>query len=382
MGAKKKTTAPFSSVDADEGQPLAINTNDSITENQQNINAEDEVFRMDFLFRQYNDPNYLNTVSLTELFDTSYKPKTQVIANFLLSGVYLFVGSPKVGKSFFMAQLGYHVSMGIPLWEYPVHKSTVLYLALEDDYGRLQKRISKMFGIDETSEFYFATHSKNLNGGLEGQLQKFITEHPNTSLVIIDTLQKIRQFGGEKYSYSNDYEIITKLKKFNEQYDICILLVHHTRKQNADDSFDTISGTNGLLGAADGAFIMQKEKRTDNNAVLDIVGRDQQDQRLQLVFDRERCIWRLEKIETELWKEPIDPIFESVSRLVTIKSPQWSGSASELIECLKLEIQANALTRRLNIGVDRLFNEYGIRYESNRSHAGRTVKLTFIGSEA
>jgi hypothetical protein len=178
------------------------------------------------------------------------------------------------------------------------------------------------------------------------------------------------------------YSIITKLKKFNEQYDICILLVHHTRKQNADDSFDTISGTNGLLGAADGGIILQKEKRTGNTAVLDIVGRDQQDQRLQLVFDRERCIWRLEKIETELWKEPIDPVFESVSRIVSLESPQWAGSASELVESLKLEIQPNALARRLNIGADRLLNDYGIRYESSRSHAGRLVKFTLTTAKA
>lgn len=88
--------------------------------------------------------------------------------------------------------------------------------------------------------------------------------------------------GGEKYSYASDYDIVTKLKVFADQYNICILLVHHTRKQSAEDCFETISGTNGLLGAADGAFIMHKEKRTDNKAVLDIVGRDQQDQRLYL----------------------------------------------------------------------------------------------------
>ena len=36
-----------------------------------------------------------------------------------------------------------------------------------------------------------------------------------------------------------------------------------------DDKFDMISGTNGLSGAADGAFLLQKEKRTDGTATLD-----------------------------------------------------------------------------------------------------------------
>ena len=56
-----------------------------------------------------------------------------------------------------------------------------------------------------------------------------------------------------------------------------------------------ISGTNGLLGAADGAFLLQKERRADNAATLDISGRDQQDQRLYLKRDEERLVWELER---------------------------------------------------------------------------------------
>ena len=76
--------------------------------------------------------------------------------------------------------------------------------------------------------------------------------------------------------------MVGKLKRLADACGVCLLLVHHTRKQQADDKFDMISGTNGLLGAADGAFLLQKERRADNAATLDISGRDQQDQRLYL----------------------------------------------------------------------------------------------------
>ena len=150
-------------------------------------------------------------------------------------------------------------------------------LALEDDYARLQKRLSQMFGMEGSENFYFATKSKSLNDGLERQLVTFVTEHKDARLIIIDTLQKVREVGGDKFSYASDYEIVTKLKAFSDKYGICFLVVHHTRKMESSDSFDMISGTNGLLGAADGAFVMQKEKRTDNKAVLEVAGRDQQD---------------------------------------------------------------------------------------------------------
>jgi len=254
----------------------------------------------------------------------------------------------------------------------------VLYLALEDDYARIQSRLSKMFDVESSDNFYFATKSKTLNGGLEQQLTNFVLEHKDVNLIIIDTLQRIKEIGGEKFSYANDYEIVTKLKSFSDTHNICLLVVHHTRKMDSNDSFDMISGTNGLLGAADGVFFLQKEKRTDNKAKLEISGRDQQDLRLSLTFNRERCVWELKNIETDIWKEPNEPILESIASIMTKQQPQWNGTASDLIETLKLDMQPNVLTRKLNISMERLYREYEIQYKSIRSHNGRMIKLTLV----
>ena len=329
-------------------------------------------------FKQMNNPYYLHAKSLTNLYDEVYQPKAPVIENLLYSGTYLFVGAPKVGKSFFMAQLAYCISSGIELWNYKVNKGTVLYLALEDDYARLQHRLYTMFGECENENFYLATQSHQLNNGLDKKLEYFIDKHEGTKLIIIDTLQKIRELSGDKYSYANDYDIVTKLKKFADNFGVCLLLVHHTRKQQSDDCFETISGTNGLLGAADGAFLLHKEKRTASKALLDIVGRDQQDQRLHLEFNRERCIWELIKAENELWKLPDDPLLECVSKIVNLESAEWTGTATELISKLGLDISPNSLTRHLNVNADRLFNEYQISYESTRTHASRQIIFKLI----
>lgn len=324
------------------------------------------------------NPYYLQTISMTRLYDTVYAPKLPVIENLLYSGTYLFVGAPKIGKSFFMAQLAYHISSGIDLWSYKVNKGTVLYLALEDDQARLQKRLFRMFGTDENDNLHFATQSNQLGGGLVEQLEYFVSQHNDTKLIIIDTLQKVRETAGEKFSYANDYEVVTKLKQFSDRTGICLLLVHHTRKQTADDCFETISGTNGLLGAADGAFLLQKEKRTDLKALLDVVGRDQQDQRLHLLFNQEHCIWDLVKTETELWKEPDDPVLTAISKLVNKENPEWTGTATELTEKLNLDISPNSLTRRLNVKADRLLCENNIFYNNSRTHNGRQINFIYM----
>lgn len=375
--AQKKTTAPYPSVGADEEQSLKKFTKLSIatepTENKSPEPSFNEMFRK---MQRIYDPAYLPTVSMQDLYETVYPSRPPIIDGLLYAGTYLFVGAPKVGKSFLMAQIGYHVSTGLELWGSPVHQGAVLYLALEDDHRRLQDRLFRMFGTESADNLYFSIYAKQLGAGLEEQLKWFVQEHPDTRLIIIDTLQKVREPGGDTYSYASDYEVIAKLKAFADEHSICLLLVHHTRKQQAEDKFDMISGTNGLLGAADGAFLLQKERRTSNTATLDISGRDQQDQRLYLTRNEERLIWTLERAETELWKEPPDPVLAAIAALVTAEQPQWSGTATELVAALGLKMKPNALSMRLNVRAGKLQYEYGIRYESHRSHAGRTLSFT------
>lgn len=320
--------------------------------------------------------NSLMTISMNELYDNVFQNRPPIIEGLLYSGTYIFAGAPKVGKSFLMAQLAYHISTGQRLWEYEVHQGDVLYLALEDDYQRLQSRLFRMFGVEGTDHLHLTVQSKLISEGLEVQLEDFLKTHPETRVVIIDTLQKVREFSGDTYSYTSDYEVIGKLKEFADQKGICILIVHHTRKTPEGDQFEMISGTTGILGCADGAFLMRKEKRTDNSATLDIVGRDQSDQTLFLTKDPDRLLWMLDHAETELRKELPDPLVDAVIGLLCPEQPNWSGSATELVEALKLEMQPNALTKRLNVKAGVLAQQYHILYQNEHCRTGSKITLT------
>lgn len=117
MTAKEKMTAPIASVGADVEQPLQnFKTNQSIADlpskgNLQATNSAENTAKS----ANKKNPNDLETVSMMELYDTAYPPKLPIVDGLLYNGTYLFVGSPKIGKSFFMAQIGYHISKGLPL---------------------------------------------------------------------------------------------------------------------------------------------------------------------------------------------------------------------------------------------------------------------------
>lgn len=373
--AENEKTAPCVPTAIGTEQPSQMDCTNSITENAEDFNTDGYNYR-DFL-RKMTDPYYIHTMTLSELYDTVYESKPPIIDGLLYAGVYLFAGAPKVGKSFLMAQLAYHVSTGTELWGYSINKAEVLYLALEDDFARIQKRLYRMFGSEKNDNLLFATKVDSINGVLEQQLNAFQQEHPKVRLIIIDTLQKIREATND-YSYANDYLVMSKLKEFAYSHGICLLLVHHTRKQKSDDTFDTISGTNGLFAAADGAFILYKDKRTANTAALEISGRDQQEQKLILAKNPDALYWELQSKETELWKEPPEPLLEAIAKFVTADNPDWAGTATELLEKTGVDVPVNSITKRLNINAGRLYDEHGIVYKNSRTHEGRRIELHYI----
>ena len=201
MTGNEKTTALIPSVGADGGQPPHDSTNQSIPHETCESNPlEKNIEEMREKIRRMKDPHYLHTVSMTELYQTAYKSRPPIIDGLLYAGAYILAGAPKIGKSFLVAQLAYHVSTGQRLWGYEVHQGTVLYLALEDDFQRIQSRMFMMYGVADTASLHFATAANKIGNGLDEQLENFIKEHPDTKLVIIDTMQKIREAGGEAYS--------------------------------------------------------------------------------------------------------------------------------------------------------------------------------------
>ena len=377
MSKAKETTALSPSVGADGGQPsktYTLSIAETDAEFNENFSDSPDFFQK---LQRAQDPDFLNTVSYNELMEETLPSRRAVIEGLLGTGVYMLVGAPKIGKSFMVALIAYRVSTGTDLWGYRVHGGTVLYLALEDDKKRLQERMARMFGVEGCDNLHFATHAGQVGQNLDKQLKNFLREHPDTVLVIVDTLQKVREITTEGYSYASDYDVMTSLKQLADSYNICLLLVHHTRKQPAGDNFEMISGTNGLLGGSDGALLMKKENRTDLTATLELSSRDQPEQKLYITKNPESLIWELDHAETEPWKEPPDPILEAVAKLVTPQAPYWEGTPTELVTVLGLPDQSNRLTRHLNVKAGRLMEEYGIAYENKARHTGRRITLRY-----
>ncbi len=212
------------------------------------------------------------TIDGQTLMSTPLRPMNFIISTFLSQGLHILAGLPKVGKSWLALWLSVMVAKGDPIWGMEVKKGTTLYLCLEDSTLRIQNRLFEITE-DAPDTVHFCTQAMTVTSGLTEQIESFLAQHPDTSLIIIDTLQMIRSSNYDN-TYANDYRDLSVLKKLADHHSIAILLIHHLRKEISDDVFNRISGTTGVQGAADTCFILSEENRGSTRAKLFCVGRD------------------------------------------------------------------------------------------------------------
>jgi RecA-family ATPase len=109
--------------------------------------------------------------------------------------------------------------------------------------------------------------------------------------VVIDVLARFRKVGSGNKSYEADYEAIAELQKIASETGVAILVIHHTRKGEADDPIDAVSGTLGLAGAADAVLVI--DRKNDGNVRLYGRSRDVDEIDKAMEFNRETCRWTI-----------------------------------------------------------------------------------------
>ena len=319
----------------------------------------------------------LNTVDAETLLYQPLEKPGFVVDGLIPTGLSLFCGAQKIGKSWLMLKLCLCVSEGRPLWELTTTPGDVLYLCLEDTFYRIQDRLFRLTDkVGEASErLHFAVASCKLTDGLVNQLEEYLKEHPGTRLIVIDTLQKVRTASKDN-AYANDYGDISLLKEFADRHTLTVVVVHHIRKQGDSDVFNRVSGTTGLTGSADATFVLEKEHRASDTATLYAIGRDIEYQEFTLRF--RDCSWELveRKSLEQLAAAEVPPI---LFRLVAFMKErrEWSGTATELLAQMEeTDTAPNIITKLLNEYHATVLRQNNIRYAYQRTKVGRRIVLS------
>lgn len=239
-------------------------------------------------------PAYLRGISAASLMAKHFEPVNYVIPGLLAEGAWILAGPPKLGKSWLCYDFGLAIAAGRPVFgTIPVTQGDVLYLALEDSQRRLKSRLLKKGIRNPPERLTLATEWPGLDDGCIAELEAWADAVQRPSLVIVDVLKMVRgATRANETVYDADYRALTGLAHFARSRGIVVLVVHHTRKMAADDPLESISGTNGLTGCADGVMVLKRDIGT-GHCLIYVRGRDIEEAEKAVRFEVEIGTWEL-----------------------------------------------------------------------------------------
>ena len=235
------------------------------------------------------------------------------------------------------------------------------------------------------SGFLLANVCNSLDNGLLSQLKEFINEKNDIKLIIIDTLQLVRGEANRNDTlYGNDYKEISKLKNFADDNHICILLIHHFRKMNdVSDTFNQITGTTGITGAADTMMTISKEKRFEDKTILSLTERDIEGGEFMLRVENETHMWKLIGTQEDLkemdkkFMYENNPIIITINELLEENPSGFEMTSTELYNQILFHTKnkpnvgsAGALTKAINKLQFDMWHYDSIYYESPNANGG------------
>ena len=288
----------------------------------------------------------LQSISASELQGKEFAATYYAVNEMIPEGYTVIAAPPKTGKSWLMLDMCLRVAKGEQFLGFETNQSDTLYLALEDGDKFEQERLN-IVCPEETPEncrFVFSG-TVPLAEGFLFQLDAILQKYPKTRLVVIDTLSYVqhRQSKGES-AYQCDSRTGRDIKEFADAKGIAIVVVTHTTKMiHAEDELSNVSGTNGVTAPADAIVVLKKEKRTDTNAQMFIVGRKVRMSTHDINFNAQTCMWEYngetdlgdsdqreqEEREREYFASDIRTVVLNIAN--TCKEP-WKGRAGSIIE--------------------------------------------------
>ena len=227
------------------------------------------------------------------LKDKWFEPVAYVVPRLFPEGLTILAGRPKVGKSWLALDVALAKAGGrFVLGTIKLNEADVLYAALEDNPRRLRNRIGKILAGDSwPHRLTLATKWRRLDAGGVADAKDWAASVKDPRLIIFDTLAGVRPDRNNRDTlYEGDYRALTELQAWLSGAGIGGLVLHHTRKMEAEDPIDSVSGSLGLTGCSDTVSVLA---RTPKGTTLYVRGRDIEEQELAMAFSKAACRWTI-----------------------------------------------------------------------------------------
>ena len=324
----------------------------------------------------------LHTIDSDVLFEKQLEKRRFIVEGLLPEGLIMLSGDPKAGKSFFALSLSVSVAKGIPFLCFPTSKCNVLYFCFEDDEKRLQQRLFEMSDENFTG-LSFCNEVLRLGDGFTESVEAYLDSHPDTKLIVVDTLNYIRPDKQGSNMYRDDYDDMIKLHRLTQKYGIALVIIHHNKKNVDEDVLRSISGSMGLSGGADNCIVIQKPKKGRKVSTMNVVSRDMESFEMK-IMQNENGVWVAAE-DLEITKKEISITVRAVYLFYTLthfSDEPLKVSPTELSEGIneKFSVSIPPTMIKKNLTADHEdLESLGLKFDYERTKQGR--KLVFRENE-
>jgi AAA domain len=231
--------------------------------------------------------------TLGELMSQTFPELTWAVDGLVPEGLTLLVAAPKIGKSFLTMNLALALVFDrLALGSLRGDTGEVLVIPLDDPSPRrMQTRLKEIMDAagldpcDQRFELHLETDWPTLAEGGGDQLDEWLENHPSCSLVVIDTLSRLRDEEARKSADPGkpDEKAMAEFKRIADKHRVAIIGTHHDKKGESDDFLDMVSGNKKLTGGAD-TIVYLKRARNEGHAIAKVTGRDVEEREVALDF--------------------------------------------------------------------------------------------------
>jgi RecA-family ATPase len=242
----------------------------------------------------------LKLMSADFILTTVWPDPVWAIPKHLPVGLCLLAGKPKTGKSWLALQIAQAVASGGTVLGQQVQKGPVLYLALEDNGARLQRRMRaqswpagldvEFMCLDEFAKQIGLLIPSGADATVGGDRLARQIELRQYRLVIIDTLS--RSVSGDQSDMSAMTKALSPVQALALSKNCAVLMIDHHKKGYGvtPDAITDVLGSTAKGATADCVWGLYHE-RSKKSSSLHIVGRDVEEHELELTFDKKTGTW-------------------------------------------------------------------------------------------
>jgi len=229
----------------------------------------------------------MEIINTEELQKKDFQNTEFIIHNMIPVGLTILMGAPKKGKSWLLLSMADSITTGFPFLGMKITKKVpVLYFTLEDSIKRCKYRLGKLKdqNLPWNTNFHFCEKAKGNSDIVKG------IKETGARVIIVDTFGAFSTDIKDGNDYYETTRIIRQIKDIADSYQVCIILVFHTKKNEHEneDWAAGIMGSQGWIGAADTLIRLDrtiKDGVDKNEGKLRIKGRDIPDAKLELFFN-------------------------------------------------------------------------------------------------